>query len=62
MMEEEMARALMAMTETEAAALHLLDTIERARKAMRTALEGRGNTWDSTKSSTKVCPETSGRS
>lgn len=34
------ARVLMAMTELEAAALALLDALERAREAMREALEG----------------------
>lgn len=39
MEKEQTARVLMAMTELEAAALAMLDTIERAREAMRAAIE-----------------------
>ena len=38
-MKEEINRVLLAMTETEAAALAMLDTIERAREAMRRAIK-----------------------
>ena len=44
-MEDELCKALMAMTEVEAAALAFLDTLEQARAAMRTQIEtyrGRG--------------------
>lgn len=40
MEKEQTARVLMAMTELEAAALAMLDAIERAREAMRAAIEG----------------------
>lgn len=37
---DETAQALMAVTETEAACLHLLETLERAREALRRTVEG----------------------
>ena len=40
---EEIKRALWAMTEAEAAALDFLDKLAEAREAMRTALEGGGD-------------------
>ena len=40
MEKEQTAKVLMAMTEAEAAALAMLEAIERAREAMRAAIEG----------------------
>ena len=40
MEKEQITRTLMAMTEAEAAALAMLEAIERARDAMRAAVEG----------------------
>lgn len=42
-MDEKTRRALWSVTETEAACLELLATLERARKALRQTLEGGGN-------------------